>query len=149
MKHMTAWHLVTATGRPWSEAVPGRACLSSDEKTTFRALLVHPQEADEVAASARLYSDANRVRMVHALDVANELCVGDLSEVLELEQSLVSHHLRVLRDAGVITSRRDGPWVYYSLARHDELRAVGCQTRAVLEGLADREFHARKGPASL
>lgn len=116
--------------------IPGSACLSADAKAKVPALLARAHGADEIAASARLFCDGNRVRIVQALHLASELCVCDLAEVLALEQSLVSHHLRVLRDGGVIGSRRDGAWVYYFLAHGDEPGSVQRQMRAVIEGLS-------------
>jgi ArsR family transcriptional regulator len=53
-----------------------------------------------------------------------ELCVCHLVELLDLPQSLVSHHLRVLRDAGLVESERFRYWTYYRL-RPQSLEAVG------------------------
>jgi ArsR family transcriptional regulator len=44
-----------------------------------------------------------------------EVCVCELTEAFELTQPTISHHLKVLRDAGIITSERRGTWVYYRL----------------------------------
>jgi ArsR family transcriptional regulator len=44
-----------------------------------------------------------------------EHCVCDLTEALDAGQSLLSHHLRVLKDAGLVVDRREGRWSYYSL----------------------------------
>jgi DNA-binding transcriptional ArsR family regulator len=60
-----------------------------------------------------------------ALAEGGELCVCDLAWVVERAENLVSHHLRLLRSAGVVTSRRDGKVVIYSLTeRGRELLAV-------------------------
>ena len=48
--------------------------------------------------------------------VAGERTVGELMDRTELGQSLVSHHLRTLRDAGLVVTRRDGRWIHYSIA---------------------------------
>jgi len=45
-----------------------------------------------------------------------EKCVSEIQEALGMAQSRLSFHLRVLRDAGVVSSRREGRWIYYSLA---------------------------------
>jgi DNA-binding transcriptional ArsR family regulator len=50
-----------------------------------------------------------------ALSETDELCICDLSWVAERAENLVSHHLRALRSAGLVTSRRDGKMVMYSL----------------------------------
>jgi ArsR family transcriptional regulator len=63
-----------------------------------------------------------RWRIVERLS-AEELCVCHLVEDLDLAQPLVSHHLKVLREAGVVESERFKQWVYYRLSR-DALAAV-------------------------
>lgn len=69
--------------------------------------------ADASALFAAL-GDPNRLRLVAAL-AARELCVCDLAATLGMSQSAVSHQVRVLRDLGVVRSRRDGRRVYYAL----------------------------------
>jgi ArsR family transcriptional regulator len=59
-------------------------------------------------------ADENRLRILDALR-GGERCVCELTDRLELGQSLLSHHLRVLRDAGLVLDRKDGRWVHYSL----------------------------------
>ncbi len=46
----------------------------------------------------------------------DEVCVCDFTEALPLEQPTVSHHLKILREAGLVTCERRGTWVYYRLA---------------------------------
>jgi len=59
--------------------------------------------------------DENRLRIIEVLR-NGERCVCDLQSSLDIGQSLLSHHLRVLREAGLVHSRRDGRWVHYTLA---------------------------------
>jgi ArsR family transcriptional regulator, arsenate/arsenite/antimonite-responsive transcriptional repressor len=59
-------------------------------------------------------SDETRVRIVDLLR-EGELCVCEVTEALELPQSLLSFHLKVLREAGLVRDRRKGRWVYYAL----------------------------------
>ncbi|MBN1192167.1 MAG: winged helix-turn-helix transcriptional regulator [Coriobacteriia bacterium] len=54
---------------------------------------------------------------------ADEVCACKLSEHLGLAASTVSHHMTALKDAGIVTARKDGTWVYYTVQR-DVLRAV-------------------------
>lgn len=61
-------------------------------------------------------SDPTRLRILHALAHADDLCVTDLAERAGLSISAVSHQLRLLRDRRLIESRREGRMVYYSLA---------------------------------
>ncbi len=62
----------------------------------------------------KLFADQNRLR-IFVLLRAGERCVCDIETAVRLPQNLVSHHLRTMREAGVITSRRDGRWVYYAI----------------------------------
>lgn len=73
-------------------------------------------EADALASAVALLVDPTRLRMLHALAWADELCVFDISLLLDLAQSTVSRQLRLLRERGVVTRRKDGRLTYYRLA---------------------------------
>lgn len=62
----------------------------------------------------RALSDETRLRIVDQLR-GGEQCVCDLMASLDLGQSLLSFHLKTLKDAGLVTDRRDGRWAYYAL----------------------------------
>lgn len=68
-------------------------------------------------------SDPNRVRVVKLLQL-KELCVCELQELLGLAQSTVSKHLKVLDEAGLISSSRDGAWVIYAIIENDNSEHV-------------------------
>lgn len=59
-------------------------------------------------------SDETRLRIVDLLR-GGEQCVCELTSALDLGQSLLSFHLKTLKDAGLVTDRRDGRWAYYAL----------------------------------
>lgn len=67
------------------------------------------------AALFHALSDEKRLRILSFLR-SGEHCVCELTETLALPQSLLSFHLKTLRDAGLVTDRREGRWVYYALA---------------------------------
>ena len=69
-------------------------------------------------------SDENRLRMLFALR-HGELCVCQLIELMGLSASTVSKHLSILRDAGLLDSRKDGRWVYYRMADAPPLPVTG------------------------
>ena len=73
-------------------------------------------------------SDPNRVRIIKLLQ-RKELCVCELTELLGLAQSTVSKHLRLLDDAELIESRRDGAWIIYRINAEPE----SIYARAMLE----------------
>jgi ArsR family transcriptional regulator len=53
------------------------------------------------------------VAIVNALSASDEVCVCNLTSTFELSQPTISHHLKVLRDAGLVESTRRGTWAYY------------------------------------
>ncbi len=75
-----------------------------------------PDEEDifEVADLFKAFGDSTRARIICALSIA-ELCVCDLSALLVMSQSAVSHQLRTLKQARIVRNRRSGKSVYYSL----------------------------------
>ena len=71
---------------------------------------------EAAADRAKALADPTRLMVALALRDGGELCVCDLAWVCERSDKLVSHHVRQLRSAGLVTSRRDGKMVMYSLA---------------------------------
>ncbi len=69
----------------------------------------------ELVLIAKAFADPTRVRILAALR-EKELCVCELCEALAVTQSTLSTHLQVIRDAGVVSARRQGKWMYYALA---------------------------------
>src|SRR5260370_22522581 len=70
--------------------------------------------SEEVLRMFRAWGDETRLRLLRRLR-AGEQCVCDLTEELDSRQSLLSFHLRTLKDAGLVTDRRDGRWGYYAI----------------------------------
>jgi ArsR family transcriptional regulator len=84
--------------------------------------LVHPDvardEAQRLAAVAKALGDPIRVQLVDVLRKhAGEVCVCELVPLFDLSQPTVSHHLKVLREAGLVGSERRGLWAYYYVKR--------------------------------
>jgi ArsR family transcriptional regulator len=76
--------------------------------------------------AARLFhalSDRTRLSILQRLRLG-ERCVCDLTDALDAAQSRLSFHLKVLKDAGLVTDRKDGRWMYYTL-NTDALAEVG------------------------
>ena len=79
---------------------------------------VHPEidaaQAARVAAVARALSDPIRVQLVDVLRRhAGKVCVCELTPLFDVSQPTVSHHLKVLREAGLVDVERRGLWSYY------------------------------------
>ena len=68
----------------------------------------------ELVLAAKALADPTRVRVLAALR-DGELCVCELSDVLNVTQSTLSTHLQVIRDANLVQTRKEGKWVYYAL----------------------------------
>jgi ArsR family transcriptional regulator len=86
------------------------------------------------ATLLKAVADPYRLTMLATLEAASgEVCVCDFTDALPLNQPTVSHHLRILREAGLVTSQRRGTWVYYRIASdararlNDALRAIFTQ----------------------
>ena len=82
--------------------------------------------AENLATIFKALGDPTRVAIVNRLAAAEAVCVGDLTAAFDLSQPTVSHHLRILREAGLVESERSGTWAYYRLVPDaiDALRAV-------------------------
>ncbi len=90
-------------------------CLDLDRAEALRCAKPDTRTLTEVAERARALSDPTRLLVALALRDGGELCVCDLSWVCERSEKLTSHHARQLRTAGLVSSRRDGKMVMYSL----------------------------------
>ena len=75
------------------------------------------EEAEDVAAALRVIADPTRLRLLSMLATAerSEACVCDLTPALGVGQPTVSHHLRVLTDAGLVEREQRGRWAFFRL----------------------------------
>lgn len=73
----------------------------------------------ELSALLKLVSDNSRLQILCILQ-REEHCVCELMEETNLSQSLISHHLKDLKDADLVVDRKDSKWVYYSLTPKGE-----------------------------
>ncbi|WP_262403477.1 ArsR/SmtB family transcription factor [Actinomadura sp. CNU-125] len=85
-------------------------------------------EAEERARTFKAVSDPTRVQILGMIEASpdGEACVCDLTTPLGLRQPTVSHHLKILTDAGLVTREKRGTWVWYAIVpeRLDALRAL-------------------------
>jgi ArsR family transcriptional regulator len=72
-------------------------------------------EREAIAARFKALADPTRVAIINCLSAADEVCVCNLTETFELSQPTISHHLKILREAGLVESSRRGTWAYYRL----------------------------------
>ena len=80
--------------------------------------VIDSESGDEVSCASilKVLADETRLSVIELL-LSGPMYVGDINGSLDVEQSLLSHHLRILRDAGLVTAEREGKHVLYSLAR--------------------------------
>ncbi|MFH1152984.1 MAG: metalloregulator ArsR/SmtB family transcription factor [Pseudomonadota bacterium] len=90
-------------------------CVHDAAVTLARESLPPGNELLDLADFFKVFGDHTRIRILHALYSSTELCVCDLVEVLGMNQSAVSHQLRILRASKIVKYRKDGKMVYYSL----------------------------------
>ena len=81
-----------------------------------RSRLPNAEDAARLTGLLSLMADPVRLRLIYALDVAEELCVGDLALALDVSEDSVSYALRLLRTAGLVRTRKQGRVVFNRLA---------------------------------
>jgi ArsR family transcriptional regulator len=87
--------------------------------------VIAPPEAERLAASLKAIADPTRLRLISLVTAHadGEACVCDLTEPVGLSQPTVSHHLKILVDAGILTREQRGKWAYYRVVP-DSLRDI-------------------------
>ncbi|MFQ3619714.1 MAG: metalloregulator ArsR/SmtB family transcription factor [Spirochaetales bacterium] len=96
----------------------------------------------------KVLADPTRIRMLQALSVSGELCVGDLSTVLEMSPSAISHQLALLRRSHLVRYRREGKVVFYALDDEHVERLLEMAIEHVAEAMRDAlQEEARQGEA--
>ncbi|CAN5640604.1 metalloregulator ArsR/SmtB family transcription factor [soil metagenome] len=92
-------------------------------------------EVDDLAADLELLSHPIRMQLLARLAAGRDaVCVCDLEALVPVKQPTVSHHLRLLREAGLVESRKRGLWAYYHV-RRDELNRLRRRVAAGLDRL--------------
>jgi len=108
---------MTATATAAAQTLPVRACCATScaeevARTRFDEERLTSQERRLTALA-----DPTRLRIVNLLAQHEALCVCEIEAAFDLGQPTISHHLRILRDAGLVNVDRRGTWAYYSLVR--------------------------------
>ena len=112
-----------ATAGPTLTVLDGPACCPSG----LSAPLARPA-ADELAHLLKAVADPARLQLLSLIGASErgEVCACDLTEPLGLSQPTVSHHLKILTEAGLLNRERRGTWAWFSIVpeRLDEIAAV-------------------------
>ena len=86
----------------------------------------------DLAELFKIFGDSTRVRILYLL-LESEMCVCDIAQCLSMNQSAISHQLRVLKNADLIRFRREGKTVIYSLADDHVRMILSCGMEHILE----------------
>ena len=93
----------------------GYLCVHEDKVAQVQSALPDEDTLFSLAELFKVFGDSTRIRILYVLFEA-EVCVCDLAKLLGMTQSAVSHQLRILKQAHLVKSRRDGKTIFYSLA---------------------------------
>ena len=88
-----------------------------------------------VAHTFKALADENRIRILHQLR-EGELCACELLERLEISQPTLSHHMKILCDAQLVTARKEGKWMHYTISCEG-----ACRVRRMLQQVLAPENH--------
>lgn len=89
-------------------------CDHSKEVEKVKPTLIEEEILYDVAELFKAFADTTRIKIISVL-TENELCVGAISELINVSQSAVSHQLRVLKNSKIVKPRREGKQIFYSL----------------------------------
>lgn len=117
-------------------------CLHPEHVAPLLGRVIDQAAADDLASTFAVLADATRSRILHALSLADELCVCDLALLLGVSQSALSHQLRPLRDRHVVARRKAGRIVYYRLADEHVRHVFNDGLRHVTEIQAEHKASA-------
>ena len=109
--------------------------IASDETCRMiRTFVPSNQDLSDMCAFFSIFCDVTRMKMLSALSI-DELCVSDLAALLNLNQTTVSHQLKLLRDAGLVATRREGKIIFYRIASEHVEKVMSAGTVYLLEVL--------------
>lgn len=89
--------------------------IAEDEVKCVLSAMPSEEALDDISDLFKLFSDSTRIKILFVL-LKSEQCVCAISEILGMTQSAISHQLRLLRQGGLVKSRREGKSIFYSLA---------------------------------
>jgi DNA-binding transcriptional ArsR family regulator len=90
-------------------------CFKGELVARLRKRMPEESRLEGARAIFAALADRQRLKILHALKDGEELCVCDVAHVLKVSISAASHHLRKMRDMGILRDRNDGKMMYYSL----------------------------------
>lgn len=98
-------------------------CKHEEDVNQVKSQMLDDEILFEVSDNFKIFGDSTRLKILYALS-QKELCVCDLSAVLEMSQSAISHQLRLMRSRNMVKYRKDGKMAYYSLADEHVVKLI-------------------------
>ncbi|WP_163340853.1 metalloregulator ArsR/SmtB family transcription factor [Desulfopila sp. IMCC35008] len=98
-----------------TDEICGSRIIHKEKIDAAREAALVPQEVEGLSQLFKAFGDPSRLRILYGL-INREMCVCDLAALLQISESAVSHQLRLLRTLRLVTNRREGTVLYYSLA---------------------------------
>ena len=108
-------------------------CVHEETVRLVKEAMIDSEKLLDLSELFKVLGDHTRIRILEALS-QSELCVCDLSEILDMTQSAISHQLRVLRSAKVVKYRKEGKNVYYNLEDEHIFSLINVGMTHVVEG---------------
>lgn len=106
--------------------------IHEDVVKKVKAMFPEDEMIFDLADFYKIFGDTTRVKILYALD-KSELCVCDISALLGMSVSAVSHQLRALRESDLVRTKRDGKVIYYSLADEHVKSILECGIEHIKE----------------
>jgi len=100
---------------------------------------------DNIVSFYKALAHPTRLKILDVIKEHDEICVCNINDDLDLEQSNLSQHLKVLRNSGILTTRRDGSKIMYSLTNKDIITALNTISDIVTTQLEDQFHSIKKG----
>ena len=113
------------------ESVVGQNLLGDDFCEPGTQLVIPAADVTPLAASLKVLGDPTRMRIIQILAANGSVCACDLEEPLGLSQPTVSHHLRQLADAGLVSRQKRGTWAFYQVIPEELAKLMTAVTETV------------------
>lgn len=110
----------------------GATVIHQDTVDKVRGIMLPDEKMSVLAEFFKVFGDATRIKILYALS-HEEMCVCDISMLLDMSQSAISHQLKVLRHGRLVKQRKDGKVVYYSLNDDHISKVLGQGLEHILE----------------
>ena len=86
-------------------------------------------ELEDAVRAFKALGDENRLRIVRLIADKGEICACRLLEDFDMAQPTLSHHMKLLRDCGLVVARKEGRWMHYSISENAINKGVECLQR--------------------